>query len=56
MTEVAQFYNCTILWLPPYSPDKNPMEHRWSNIIKYIHDTIKSFAALQSALNAYFKV
>ncbi|STZ77207.1 transposase [Bergeriella denitrificans] len=24
----------TILWLPPYSPDLNPIEHMWAHIKK----------------------
>ncbi len=39
--------NCNLLYLPPYSPDFNPIEQKWShikNIVKKIRDGFESFS------------
>jgi transposase len=34
LNAVAATYGYQIIWLPPYSPDKNPIEHLWANLKK----------------------
>jgi len=28
--KIAEKFSCIVLYLPPYSPDLNPIEHCWS--------------------------
>jgi len=52
ITELITAANCRIIFLPPYSPDFNPIEHHWSalkNAIRRAAETLKNFyeAAIQ---------
>ena len=56
LNKIARFYDLSILWLPPYSPDKNTIEHLWANMKKYIRKKSASFPSIQAALLAYFNL
>jgi transposase len=49
---------CRIIFLPPYSPDLNPIETFWANLKAKIKHIIKSSGSLQQAIdyafNSYF--
>ena len=45
----AAIYKVSIIFLPPYSPDYNPIEHVWANLKQFIRNTHMQFASLQSA-------
>ena len=45
---------CELLFLPPYSPDLNPIEHVWANMKKNLRSDLHKFSSLQDALIAYF--
>ena len=32
VVELIEFHNCTAFFLPPYSPDLNPIEMAWSKV------------------------
>ena len=38
LSKIAKSYGLSILWLPPYSPDKNSIEHLWANMKDYIRN------------------
>jgi transposase len=46
-----------ILYLPPYSPELNPIEPFWANVKKYIKKLANSILSFQekidTAINAY---
>lgn len=45
--ELAEKFSCRLLFLPPYSPDLNPIEKFWASLkakIKKIADGIKSLS------------
>ncbi len=45
-TELMNSINCRLLYLPPYSPDFNPIEQKWGhvkNTVKKIRDGFKDF-------------
>jgi len=47
--------NCNIIFLPPYSPDLNPIEKFWANLKEKIKKTIREFSSLSEAIDAAFQ-
>jgi transposase len=45
---------CKIIFLPPYSPDLNPIEKFWANMKRWIKDKITQFDKLFDALVQFF--
>ena len=45
---------CKLLFLPPYSPDLNPIEKFWANLKSRIRKSIKRFASLAEAVDHAF--
>ncbi len=41
---------CRLLYLPPYSPDLNPIEHCWANLKNCLRKIRRKFDNLQNAL------
>jgi transposase len=46
---------CNLIFLPPYSPDLNPIEHFWANLKKYIRQVTATYDTLQDAIDSYFR-
>ena len=46
---------CFLLFLPPYSPDLNPIEKFWANLKFKIRSVITQFDSLQNAVDFSFK-
>jgi transposase len=45
-----------LLFLPPYSPDYNPIEKSWANMKRFLRDNIQKFQSLSNAIYEYFQV
>lgn len=45
---------CRILFLPPYSPDLNPIEIFWSNFKKMVRTHLETFKVLSQAIDFSF--
>jgi len=43
-----------LLFLPPYSPDFNPIEHSWANLKRWLRDTGELYSCLIVAIYEYF--
>jgi len=55
LLELAKKRKCHLLFLPPYSPDLNPIEKKWSNTKTYLRDNVKKHGTLQEAILYYLK-
>lgn len=47
---------CKVIFLPPYSPDLNPIETFWANLKRKIKSLIAQFHTLQQAIDAAFQM
>ena len=52
--ELIQKSGCEILFLPPYSPDLNPIEIFWANLKKTIQKKLQILKNLSGAVNEAF--
>ena len=52
--ELIESKGCRILFLPPYSPDLNPIETFWANLKKLIRETLKKASSLSKAIDQAF--
>jgi transposase len=56
LTALAEAVDCRIIFLPPYSPDFNPIEQTWANLKIFIKNYMRDFSSLSVAVNHYFKM
>lgn len=54
LVKIAQRYNVHILFLPPYSPELNPIEKSWANLKYWLCDNLVRWPCLDMALDSYF--
>lgn len=52
--DLIESVGCRVIFLPPYSPDLNPIEKFWANMKRWIKDKISDFDKLYDALDAFF--
>ena len=45
---------CKLIYLPPYSPDLNPIEIFWANMKKWIKNNIPQIENTYDALTQFF--
>jgi transposase len=45
-----------LLFLPPYSPDYNPIENSWSNMKRFLRNSSRNYHTVDDAIYAYFDV
>ena len=56
LNEIVEKNNITLLFLPPYSPELNPIEKVWANMKKFIRNFLNKFSSLDDAICSFFKV
>jgi transposase len=54
--ELIEKSKCSLLFLPPYSPDLNPIESFWAILKNRITHNLKTFPSLSMAIDAAFKL
>ena len=50
LANLAWQKNCKVLFLPPYSPDLNPIEKKWAWLKKKLRCILPAFDSLEQAL------
>lgn len=51
---IAEAYGHRIVFLPAYSPDKNPIENLWANLKTWLRSFSENYKKIQEAILAYF--
>lgn len=54
LCKIAARHGVRLLFLPPYSPDFNPIERSWANLKKWLCDNLIRFQSMDFALDCYF--
>lgn len=54
--ELIESVGCTLIFLPPYSPDLNPIEKFWANMKRWIKQQIESCQGLYQAISTFFSL
>jgi transposase len=54
--ELIESVGCRVIFLPPYSPDLNPIEKFWANMKRWIKDKVTEFDKLYEAIIAFFQL
>ena len=56
LNDLAQQYGIKIIFLPPYSPELNPIEHFWNWLKKKIADLILFSTSFDDIIYSIFQV
>ena len=56
LPDLARKYNCEVLFLPPYSPDLNPIEKKWAWLKQKLRSILFKFDSFDIALQSVFQV
>jgi len=54
LCEIAGKYGMIVLFLPPYSPQYNPIEHSWANFKEWLKYNSNRFPSIEIAIHSYF--
>lgn len=52
--DLIESVNCKIIFLPPYSPDLNPIEKFWANMKRWVRSNIDPFCQIYDLLAQFF--
>ena len=52
LQNLARKYSQTLIFLPPYSPEYNPIEHTWSALKRKVAGCVHLYGSVSDALNA----
>lgn len=51
---LAQNHGFNLIFLPPYSPELNPIEQYWSWLKRYLKNVLVNFPSLDDTINSAF--
>jgi transposase len=54
LIELAEKKKCKVIFLPPYSPDLNPIENKWAWLKQKLRDCISNYDSFDDAVRAVF--
>lgn len=54
LSDLAKRYDCEVLFLPPYSPDLNPIEKKWAWLKRKLREILFLYSSFSDALCACF--
>ena len=54
LPNLAKRYHCEVLFLPPYSPDLNPIEKKWAWLKRKLREILQFFVSFDDALFTCF--
>jgi len=52
LREIASSHHVLVLFLPPYSPDYNPIEKLWANMKRWLRKNMRYYDSFEDALEA----
>ncbi len=52
--QLIESKGCRLIFLPPYSPDLNPIENFWANMKRWIENQISKFPNLFDTIKQFF--
>jgi len=55
LIKLAEATGCRVIFLPPYSPDFNPIEKVWAPLKNFIKNYMRNFSSLSNALYHFFE-
>jgi len=56
LPNLAKKHNCEVLFLPPYSPNLNPIERKWAWLKRNLRKILPDFDSFQQAVQNSFQV
>jgi transposase len=54
LPNLAKKYGCEVIFLPPYSPDLNPIEKKWAWLKKMLRKILYDFCSFENAFLSCF--
>lgn len=54
--DLIESVDCKLIFLPPYSPDLNPIEKFWANMKRWLEYNIAHFDQFHDAISSFFKI
>jgi len=54
LPDLAKKHKCEVLFLPPYSPDLNPIEKKWAWLKKKLRKILPEFDSFDDAIDSAF--
>jgi len=56
LAKLAEAAGCVVIFLPPYSPDLNPIENFWAWLKQRMRSTLQDFDSFDDALSDCFQM
>ena len=56
LRELALEYGFTVIFLPPYSPEHNPLEKFWAWMKRHLKKIIRNYDTLSRAIGGVFRL